>query len=112
LDAGNCGLIAEVLATMIDAMSESDNQPKKPISVYDLLPFVIEQMAAVAWQKLGLQHDPVTGGFDQDLSQARVAIDIVAYLASQIEGQLDEGDRKQIQALVRDLRINFVQRSS
>ena len=93
-------------------MADTTSEPKKPISVYDILPFVIEQMAAIAWQKLGLQHDPMTGGFDQDLSQARVAIDIVAYVAGNLEGQLEEEDKRQLQSLVRDLRINFVQKSA
>ena len=92
-------------------MSDSPTTPDKPLSVYDVLPFIIEQMASVAWQKLGLQHDPVTGGLDQDLSQARVAIDFVAFAANQLEPQLDEADKRQLQTLVRDLRINFVQRS-
>jgi hypothetical protein len=92
-------------------MSENESPPKTPINVYDILPFMLEQMASVAWQKLGLQHDPITGGLDQDLVQARVAIDIVAYIAGHLESQLDEGDKRQIQSMVRDLRINFVQKS-
>ncbi|CAN5516871.1 hypothetical protein BH11ARM1_BH11ARM1_17470 [soil metagenome] len=92
-------------------MSENESQPKTPLSVYDLLPFFIEQTASVAWQKLGLQHDPVTGALDQDLTQARVAIDVVAFMASQLETQLDEADKRQLQTMVRDLRINFVQKS-
>ena len=52
----------------------------------------------------------ITGKIEPDLAQARVAIDVVGYLSSQIEPQLDEDDKKQIHSLVRDLKINYVQK--
>ena len=87
-------------------------EEKKPLSVYDLLMFMIEQMSSVSWQKLGLQHDPVTGKLEPDLNEARVAIDTTAFLVQQLESRLDEEDRRRIQSMVRDLRINFVQRNT
>jgi len=92
------------------AENESEN-PKKPISVYDILAILIEQLSAVAWQKLGLQHDPVTGTLSTDLVEAKVAIDVTANLVQQLESQLDEEDKRRVQSLVRDLRINYVQKS-
>jgi hypothetical protein len=85
---------------------------EKPLSVYDLIMIMLDQCASVSWQKLGLQHDPVTGALSPDLAEARVAIDLTAYLAQQLEARLDEEDRRRIQSLVRDLRINFVQRNT
>jgi hypothetical protein len=52
----------------------------------------------------------VTGQIAPNLDQARVAVDVVAYLASQFEGQLEADDRRNVQALVRDLRLNYVQK--
>lgn len=79
-------------------------------TIYDHLAVVLDQLAGVAWQKLGLQPDMITGKIEPDLAQARVAIDVVGYLSSQIEPQLDEDDKKQIHSLVRDLKINYVQK--
>jgi hypothetical protein len=90
-------------------MSE-EIQEKKALTVYDLLAFMLEQVSAVAWQKLGLQPDMVTQKIEPDLDQARVAIDVASYLVSQLEAQLDEADRKHLQSLVRDLKVNYVQK--
>lgn len=79
-------------------------------TVYDHIAVVLDQMAGVAWQKLGLQPDIVTGKIEPDLDQARVAIDIVSFLAGKLEPQLDADDQRTIQSLVRDLKINFVQK--
>jgi hypothetical protein len=91
-------------------MSASDT-PKAPPSVYEVLVIFLEQMASVAWQKLGLQPDMVTGMLVSSLPEARVAIDVTAHLAGVVEPQLDEPDRRRVQSLVRDLRVNYVQKS-
>jgi hypothetical protein len=52
----------------------------------------------------------VTGQIEPNLEQARVAIDVVSFLAGKLEDQLDEDDRRHVQSLVRDLKINFVQK--
>ena len=93
-------------------MAESESgTPKKPISIYDILAILIEQMSAVSWQKLGLQPDSVTGILYVDLVEAKVAIDVTAQMVQHLESQLDEEDKRRIHSLVRDLRINYVQKS-
>lgn len=79
-------------------------------SVFDHIAVLLDQMAGVAWQKLGLQPDMVTGKIEPDLEQARIAIDVVSFLSGKLEAQLDDDDKRQIQSLVRDLKINFVQK--
>ena len=69
---------------------------------------MVEQMAAIAWSKLGLQPDMLTGQMAKDLDQAKVAIDIVGYLVALIEPKLDESDKRQVQGMVRDLKMNYV----
>jgi len=91
-------------------MSESNDAPKQPLDVYDFLALMANEAATIAWQKMGLQPDMVTGQIAPNLDQARVAVDVVAYLASQFEGQLEADDRRNVQALVRDLRLNYVQK--
>lgn len=90
--------------------TESDS-PKKPISVYDVLAVFIEELASIAWVKLGLQHDPIAGTMGTDLVEAKTAIDSVAGLVSQLESQLDEEDKRRLHSLLRDLRINYVNKS-
>lgn len=94
-------------------MADQDtNQPVEAPSVYDHIAMAIQQMAHVSWAKLGLQPDTITGKLEQNLADAKVAIDVVAYLVGVLEPQLDESDRRQIQGMLRDLRINFVQKNT
>ncbi|MBS1701220.1 MAG: DUF1844 domain-containing protein [Armatimonadetes bacterium] len=90
-------------------MSE-DIQDRPAPTIYGHIAVILDQLGGVAWQKLGLQPDMVTGKIDADLNQARVAIDVVSYLASVLETQLDDEDKKHLQNLVRDLKINYVQK--
>jgi hypothetical protein len=88
---------------------DDSGQPKQAPTVYDHLAIILDQMATVSWQKLGLQPDMMTGRIEQDVNQARVAIDVVAFLARLLETQVDDEDKRQLQTLVRDLKINYVQ---
>ncbi len=90
-------------------MSE-DIQERTAPTIYDILAVMLDQLGGVAWSKLGLQPDMVTGKIEPDLSQARVAIDVVGYLSGVLEPQLDEDEKKHLQNLVRDLKINYVQK--
>jgi hypothetical protein len=86
-------------------------QEKQPVDVAGLLAVFIDQLAGIAWAKLGLQPDPITGAIHPDMVQAKLAIDSTADLVKHLEPQLDDDDRRQLQNLVRDLRINYVNRS-
>lgn len=85
--------------------------PTEPLSVYAHITIMVDQMASLAWQKLGLQPDILTGKIAMNLPEAKVAIDLTTHLASFIEPQLDEEDKRRIHGLVRDLRMNYVQKS-
>jgi hypothetical protein len=86
-------------------------EERQPLTVYDLIAVSIDQFAEVAWQKLGLRPDPITGKESMDLAQARIAIDMASRLAEALDAQLDEEDRARVQRALSDLRINFVQKS-
>ena len=93
-------------------MSNSDQQPAQSLGIYDIVAIMLDQIASVSWQRLGLQPDTMTGKLDTNLTEAKVAIDLVAHLAGILEHQLDEEDKRRIHGLVRDLRINFVQKNT
>jgi len=94
-------------------MSEQEAQrPESTPSIYDHIAMLLQQMAHLSWSKLGLQHDAISGKIESNLAEAKVAIDAVVYFAGVLEPQLDESDRRQIQSLVRDLRMNYVQKSA
>ena len=88
-----------------------ENAPREPIDVNEVLAALVEQMASISWQKLGLQPDIMTGQIHQDLAQARTAIDATAKLSEVLETSLDDEDKRRIHGLVRDLRINWVEKN-
>jgi hypothetical protein len=94
-------------------MADRDsNLPASPPSVYEHVYMILETMAHVSWQKLGLQPDTLTGKLESNIGEAKVAIDLVAHLVHVLEAQLDDEDRRRLQNLLRDLRINYLQRST
>lgn len=83
-------------------------EPREPLSVYDLIAFSLKQFEEVAWQKLGLRPDPMTGKIEKDLEQSRIAIDIAGRLAEALDPHLDDEDKREIQNVMSNLRINYV----
>jgi hypothetical protein len=92
-------------------MSVEEGKAAEPLDVFAVITVMVDQMASIAWQKLGLQPDMITGKLEKDIPQAKVAIDLTAHLAGFIEPQLDDDDKRRIHGLVRDLRINYVEKS-
>lgn len=88
---------------------EPESAPREPINVHEFLAVMLEQVAALAWQKMGLQVDFVTGKIEKDMAQCKAAVDAAAALARVVEPQLDDDDRRRVQNLVRDLQINYVE---
>ncbi|HMS55986.1 MAG TPA: DUF1844 domain-containing protein [Fimbriimonadaceae bacterium] len=84
---------------------------KEPANIHDIILVMLDQVAGIAWQKLGLQPDFITGQIHQDLHQAKVAIDLVAHLSGIVEPQLDDNDRRELQNLISNLRLNYVEKS-
>lgn len=78
------------------------------LDTYDILRFFIGILAEKAWQHMGLRMDPSTKEVSEDFMRASVAIDSVAYLVERLGPVLDDGERRVFDALLADLRINFV----
>lgn len=89
-------------------VAENETGAGQPVSVYDVIIAMVDTMASMAWQKLGLQPDMATGRLEMQLDEAKVAIDLTAHLASFIEPKLDTEDSRRIHRLVDDLKINYV----
>lgn len=85
--------------------------PLPKLDVYSLLHVSIAQLAAVAWQKMGLQADPFTNKIEKDIEQARLAIDCAAALVEKLLPHLEKHQARDYQTLLTDLRLNFVKQS-
>ena len=94
------------------APAGEDGPSLPPMDVYGLIRTTISLLSNGAWAWMGLTPSPFTGEMERDMVQAKVAIDSVTYLVSQIESQLDEPARREMQNVVSMLRVNYVQQLS
>jgi hypothetical protein len=88
-----------------------EQEELRPLDVYMVLRAAATQLAAAAWQMLGLQADPFTGAVRKDMEQARVAIDSTAYLVEKLLPHLAGQEARDYQNLLTDLRLNFAKQA-
>jgi hypothetical protein len=103
----------ELRAAMEEAAEAADasGMGMPELDVPSALRFCVQMLQEIAWMKLGLVASPSSGKVEQDLPQAKVAIDSVGDLASRLNPYAGESERREMQTLLSNLRINFVQKS-
>lgn len=90
---------------------EEADQETATGDVYSLIQWVILMLTESAWQWMGVRVNSITRKMQQDFTQAKTAIDSVAFLVDQVSPHVSEEQRNAYKALVSDLRVNFVQKS-
>lgn len=102
---------AESEAEAIEEPAESESALPE-MDVFGLLKTTIGLLSNGAWGWLGLSPNPFTGKMERDMAQAKIAIDSVAYLVSQLDSHLEDAERREMQNVVSMLRVNYVQQLS
>ncbi len=64
-----------------------------------------------AWEYLGLMMNPETKELNQDLKEAKVAIDSIEFLLEKIKGKLEVEDKKQLENILANLQMNYVEKT-
>lgn len=82
------------------------------VSVMDLLIHDIDPLIQKAWTNMGLtlpfgEKEPKV-----NLEDAKLAIDVVEFLASKIKPRLKEEEAKSLDNVVANLKINYVKKTS
>jgi hypothetical protein len=85
---------------------------QEPVDVLTVALWMVEELQAQAWMKMGIWKDPISGELRTDLPQAKIAIDCVAALTEVLKPHIPESQRRDLERLLTDLRLNFVQRSA
>jgi hypothetical protein len=83
----------------------------QPTSALDLVQMCIGMLNEIAWVKMGMVPDPMSGTLGADLPQAQLAIDCAADLAHRLERHVDARTQRDLQTLIQNLKLNFVRRS-
>jgi hypothetical protein len=90
-----------------DEAEESNEIP----DVRSVLALFMGELRNLAWLRMGLVANPMTGQIEKDLAQAKIAIDTVSFLADQLDPHVAPEERLPLKAMVSDLRLNFVEQS-
>lgn len=77
------------------------------LPVWQLIPFFINILERVAWQKMGLVVNPQTQEIEKDLEQARVAIDSYTSLLEHLGDHIEPDTKTTLKARLTDLKLNF-----
>jgi hypothetical protein len=69
-------------------------------------------LAAKAWEAMGLVPNPQTKQIERKFDDAQLAIDAAAALAETVKPRLTDAERRELDTLMANLRINFVEQKS
>ncbi len=113
--AGNNANDARAAASTEQAAPEgAEEKPAASLAdldVYDVLRFAISLFAQQAWIHLGVQKAPSAEEVKVDLPRAKVAIETVRLLINQLQDHADRQEQRELERILSNLQINFVQRS-
>lgn len=98
-------------------MEESQPESKKdvPERVPDataIVQWCVSVLAATAWQAMGLIPNPDTKQIQRNFNDARLAIDSAAALIEVVKSHLSDKERREVEGLLTDLRVNFVEQQT
>jgi hypothetical protein len=105
------GITEEELRAAMEEAGLSAGGEMPELNVPGALRFCIETLQGLAWIKMGLVAAPGSGKIEKDLPQAKVAIDAIGDLVVRLDPFADESERREMQTVLSNLRINFVQKS-
>ncbi len=64
-----------------------------------------------AWVSLGIQKAPGAEDVEQDLPQAKVAIDTLEFVVSKLAPDLESQEKAELDSVLSNLQINYVKRA-
>jgi hypothetical protein len=73
---------------------------------------LIAMFATLALQQLGKLVNPLSGDVERDLRQARITIDMLEMISDKTAGNLSGGERRHLDTVLTELRMNFVDESA
>jgi hypothetical protein len=81
------------------------------VTARDIVTVCIGQLHEIAWAQMGLVPNPTSQTMQRDLTDARLAIDCIADLVRHLEKSADVATQRELQTMLSNLRLNFVQQS-
>jgi hypothetical protein len=69
---------------------------------------LIALFQSTALQQMGKLKNPMTDKIERELEQAKISIDMIEMLHAKTKGNLREEEERMMSAVLRDLRLNYV----
>jgi len=93
--------------------NNNENQKVYPhqLPLTTLFTWFISILNGKAWEYLGLMMNPETKKINQDLHKARISIDSIECLFENIKDELGKEEKIQLENLLANLQMNFVEKS-
>jgi len=82
------------------------------VRVADILRMSVQLLSDKAWVSIGLVPNPATGKVEQNLAEARRAIDAATDVIKHLEADASPMEKRELQNLLQDLRVNFLRQST
>jgi hypothetical protein len=95
----------------LEADEPDEDMAPLEVTVQGVLRFAIEMLSNRAWVSLGLVPNPMNGKIEQDLTEAKRAIDILGDLARHAEPGAEPDEKRDLRNMLADLRVNFIRQS-
>jgi len=100
-------LAEKFAAPLLDAGLSEGDRPEP--SLEEIVIFCLNLMQGQVFMYLGLIANPATSLITKDLKQAKLGIDFCVALFEQTRGDINPAVAKQIEPMLADLQINYVQ---
>lgn len=93
-----------------EEQEEETSETTRGLDLPTLFIWFISLLSGKAWEYLGLIMNPETKQLNKDLKKAKISIDTIAFLFEQIKDSLSREDLNRIEALLANLRMNYVEK--
>jgi len=91
----------------VEEPSAEPEHPAEPVNVRDVAQVYFGIFYQLAYQRMGLHADAMTGGVVRDLGQAKLAVDLAAAIGEALLPSMDENFQREVRNAIMELRLNF-----
>lgn len=93
--------------------ADAGAEPLEPgaLSVYQVLRIFVGMLSDQAWINLGLRMAPGATETEVKLTEARISIDTLRFVRGQLDADLQDAEKRELDNLISSLQLNFVQKS-
>ncbi len=94
-----------------EAAAEAEVPESLHLDIYQILRLFVGMVSEQAWINLGIQLAPGEEETEVKLPEAKIAIDTLRFICQQLEDDLEEAEKRELDNLMSTLQMNYIQRA-